>query len=307
MSSTHQAVILCGAISPEREVSLRSGRAVALALPGSILVELSENKLPEWLEAAKHVVIPVIHGDFGEDGEVQAACAARGLAFAGCDEAASRLCIDKVATKKIMRATGVPVIPEVAFTGAEKPSAETLIKELGSQLIIKPADKGSSVGLYILDGLVEVKRALSEIPPTGKWMAERRVLGREMSIGILAGQALGVVEIVPKTGVYDYQTKYTPGSSEYLSPAPISADLTLRIQRSAELLFKVTGCRDFARADLILEPSGDFIFLEINTMPGMTETSLLPKSAACVGLDFNNLVQQMVAPAFTRSQLHSTL
>ncbi len=307
MSTTRQAVILCGAISPEREVSLRSGKAVARFIKDSQLVELNENILPAWLDPTKHVVIPVIHGDFGEDGQVQAACEARGLAFAGCDSAASRLCIDKVATKKAMRAAGLPVAPEVAFKGTQKPSAEKLVAELGEHLVIKPADKGSSVGLYVLNGLAEVEAALAEIPAVGQWMAERRIQGREMSIGILGGKALGVVEIVPKTGVYDYKTKYTQGSSEYLVPAPISADLTLRIQRAAEKLFAVTGCRDFARADLFLEPSGEFTFLEINTMPGMTETSLLPKSASCVGIDFATLVQQMVAPAFTRSQLHNTL
>jgi len=307
MSPSRQAVVLCGAISPEREVSLRSGKAVAGVIKDSQLVELNENILPSWLDSTKHVIIPVIHGDFGEDGQVQAACEARGLSFAGCDSAASRLCIDKVATKNIMRVAGLPVVPEVAFRGDKKPSAEQLIAELGESLVIKPSDKGSSVGLFVLKGIVEVKAALDQIPAVGRWMAERRIQGREMSIGILNGKALGVVEIVPKTGVYDYKTKYTKGSSEYLAPAPISVDLTQRIQRAAEKLFKATGCRDFARADLFLEPSGEFIFLEINTMPGMTETSLMPKSAACVGIDFANLVQQMIAPAFTRSQLHSTL
>jgi len=194
VSTPRQAVILCGAISPEREVSLRSGKAVASVIKDSQLVELNENILPAWLDSTKHVVIPVIHGDFGEDGQVQAACEARGLAFAGCDSAASRLCIDKVATKKAMRAAGLPVVPEVAFSGTQKPSAEKLVAELGEQLVIKPADKGSSVGLYVLNGLAEVKAALAEIPAAGQWMAERRIDGREMSIGILGGKALGVVE-----------------------------------------------------------------------------------------------------------------
>ena len=307
MSNSRQAIVLCGAISPEREVSLRSGKSVASVIKDSKLVELNENILPAWIDPAKHVVIPVIHGDFGEDGQVQAACEARGLSFAGCDSVASRLCIDKVATKKVMRAAGLPVVPEVAFSGDKKPTAEKLIAELGEDLVIKPSDKGSSVDLFVLKGVAEVRARLDQMPGVGKWMAERRIRGREMSIGILNGKALGVVEIVPKTGVYDYKTKYTKGSSEYLAPAPISSDLTQQIQRASEKLFRVTGCRDFARADLFLEPSGEFIFLEINTMPGMTDTSLMPKSAACVGIDFTNLVQQMIAPAFTRSQLHSTL
>jgi len=303
MKLKHQVVVLCGAISAEREVSLRSGRAVSNAIPGSLLVELDENSLPDWINADEHVVFPVIHGDYGEDGQVQAALEARGIAYVGCDVTSSRLCIDKVATKKIMRSAGVPAIPEIAFAGDAKPSAQELVQALGNNLIIKPADKGSSVDLYVLQGLAEVEAALKKLSKGGQWMAERRLVGREMSIGLLAGKALGIVEIVPKKGVYDYQTKYTKGSSEYLFPAPIVPELTKKIQVAAQKLFAATGCRDFARADLFLEPNRDFYFLEINTMPGMTETSLMPKSASCLGLSFTTLVDKMVAPALTRAQL----
>jgi D-alanine-D-alanine ligase len=265
------------------------------------LVELERNELPEWLDATRQVVIPVIHGDYGEDGTVQAELDARGVAYAGCEAAASRLCLDKVATKNAMRRAGVPAIPEVAFAGAAKPTAAALMTQLGPQVVLKPADKGSSVGLYVVDGEGAIAAALAQIPPSGQWMAERRLQGREMSIGILGGQAMGLVEIVPRKGVYDYQSKYTKGSSDYIYPAPVSADLTARIQSAAEALFQACGCRDFARADLFLEPDGQFYFLEINTMPGMTETSLMPKSASCAGLDFPALVQRMTAPVFTRA------
>jgi D-alanine-D-alanine ligase len=301
MSQTSQPVVLCGAISPEREVSLRSGRAVAGALEGSRLVELDRNELPGWLDAARHVVIPVIHGDYGEDGGVQADLDARGIAYAGCGAAASRLCLDKVATKRAMRAAGVPAIPEVAFAGAAKPTAAALVAELGAQVVIKPADKGSSVGLFVVDGEAAVAQALAQIPASGQWMAERRLQGREMSIGLLGGQAMGLVEIVPRKGVYDYQSKYTKGSSDYVYPAPVPEATAARIRAAAEALFRACGCRDFARADLFLEPDGSFHFLEINTMPGMTETSLMPKSASCAGLDFPALVQRMTAPAFARA------
>lgn len=300
MSDVPQTVVLCGALSPEREVSLRSGAAVAAALPGARLVVLETNELPAWLTAAQHLVFPVIHGDYGEDGRVQAELEARGLAFAGCSAVASRLCINKVATKQAMRRAGVPAIPEITFAGATPPLAPTLVAALGEQLVIKPADKGSSVGLYVCTGLAEVTRALAELPVSGQWMAERRLLGREMSLGILEGQALGLVEIIPRTGVYDYQTKYTQGSSEYRFPAEVAPATGAALARAAETLFAACGCRDFARADVFLEPDGSFYFLEINTMPGMTETSLMPKSAACGGLDFPTLVRRMVAPAYTR-------
>lgn len=301
MSDERAIVVLCGAVSPEREVSLRSGRAAAGALPGSRLVELERNALPDWLDGARHVVLPLIHGDYGEDGQVQAELDARGIAFAGCTAAASRLCIDKVATKQVMRRAGVPAVPEVAFAGDAKPTAAALIAQLGPQVVLKPADKGSSVGLHVVEGEAAVAAALAQVPATGRWMAERRLHGRELSLGLLDGQALGLVEIVPRQGVYDYRSKYTPGSSEYLYPAPVEPALTERIQAAAEALFRACGCRDFARADLFLEPDGRFYFLEINTLPGMTETSLLPKSASCRGLDFPTLVRRMVAPACARA------
>lgn len=300
MTSVPEIVVLCGGLSSEREVSLRSGKAVSSALPGSRLVELEADALPGWLDPAKHVVLPVLHGGWGEDGRAQAEMEARGIAFAGCSSAANRLCMDKVATKRAMRGADVPAIPEVAFAGAAKPAAEALVAALGDQLVIKPSDQGSSVGLYVLDGVAEVAAALAEIPAAGQWMAERRLRGREMSVGLLDGRPMGIVEIVALSGVYDYKTKYTKGASEYRFPAPVSPELTDAIGAAAARLFAAAGCRDFARADVFLEPDGRFYFLEINTMPGMTETSLMPKSASCVGLDFPALVRRMAAPALAR-------
>ena len=301
MTLTPEIVVLCGGLSSEREVSLRSGQAVSSVLPGSRLIVLEADALPDWLDGAKHVVLPVLHGGWGEDGRAQAELEARGIAFAGCSSAANRLCMDKVATKAAMRAAGVPAIPEVAFAGAAKPTAAALVAALGEHIVIKPSDQGSSVGLYMLEGEAAVAKALAEIPPSGRWMAERRLRGREMSIGLLDGQPMGLVEIVALTGVYDYKTKYTKGASEYRFPAPVGPELTAAIGAAAARLFAACGCRDFARADVFLEPDGQFYFLEINTMPGMTETSLMPKSASCVGLDFPALVRRMVAPALARA------
>jgi len=300
MTFDPEIVVLCGGLSSEREVSLRSGRAVAAALPGSRLVELATDDLPEWLDPAKHVVLPVLHGGWGEDGRAQAEMEARGLAFAGCSSAANRLCMDKVATKRAMRGADVPAIPEVAFAGSAKPTAAELVAALGEQIVIKPSDQGSSVGLYMLEGPADVACALAGIPASGQWMAERRLRGREMSIGLLDGRPMGLVEIVALSGVYDYKTKYTKGASEYLYPAPVGPELTAAIGAAAARLFAAGGCRDFARADVFLEPDGRFYFLEINTMPGMTETSLMPKSASCAGLDFPALVRRMAAPALAR-------
>ena len=301
MTLTPEIIVLCGGLSSEREVSLRSGHAVSSVLPGSRLIELEVDAMPKWLDGTKHVVLPVLHGGWGEDGRAQAEMEARGIIFAGCSSTANRLCMDKVATKHAMRAAGVPAIPEVAFAGATKPTAAALVASLGEHIVIKPSDQGSSVGLYMLEGEAAVAKALAEIPASGQWMAERRLRGREMSIGLLDGHPMGIVEIVPLTGVYDYKTKYTKGASEYRFPAAVGPELTAAIGAAAARLFAACGCRDFARADVFLEPDGQFYFLEINTMPGMTETSLMPKSASCVGLDFPSLVRRMAAPALARA------
>jgi len=299
VSVAPEVVILSGGASSEREVSLRSGRAVAGVLPEARLVELAEDALPAWVDPARHVVLPVTHGGWGEGGGLQAALESRGVEFAGCGSAASALCMDKVRTKAVMRSVDVPAAPEAAFDAAARPTAESLVGLLGESLVLKPSDQGSSVGLLMPSGVAEVARALDSLR-SGRWMAEPRLNGRELSIGVLEGEPLGLVEIVPLTGVYDYRTKYAQGASEYRFPAEVSADVAAAVGGAAARLFAACGCRDFARADLILESDGRFRFLEINTLPGMTETSLLPKSASCRGLDYRGLVGRMVAPALRR-------
>jgi D-alanine-D-alanine ligase len=301
VSAAREIVVLCGGRSSESEVSLRSGRAVTGVVPGARLVELATDALPAWLDPVRHVVFPALHGGWGEDGGIQGELEARGIAFAGCSAAASRLCMDKVATKRAMRAAGVPAIPEVAFAGDAKPTAAELIASLGEEIVLKPSDQGSSVGLFLPAGAAAIAEALAGIPSAGRWMAERRLRGREFSIGLLDGQPMGLVEIVALAGVYDYRTKYTKGASEYRCPAQLEPGLTAAIAAAAGRLFAAAGCRDFARADVMLEPDGRFYVLEINTLPGMTETSLMPKSASGVGLDFPALVRRMIAPALARA------
>lgn len=295
--------VLCGAISPEREVSIRSGAACAEALktmfPRTELRVLDENALPADLDPARNVIFPVIHGEYGEDGKIQRELDARGFAYAGCGADACRICIDKAFTKEKLRAAGVPVTRDVAFSAPRRPRAKSLVGRLGRGIVLKPADKGSSVGLFLLAGTREVKRALAKVRD-GKWIAEPRLFGRELTVGLIDGAAGGVVEIRPKSGAYDYRSKYTAGATEYLAPAPLPETVAASIRADAEKIFAVCGCRDYSRADVILLPDGRYFFLEVNTMPGMTATSLLPKSAACVGLDFPALVRRMIEPAIRR-------
>lgn len=305
MKQDPRIVVLCGALSPEREVSLRSGAACAGALAESFadvkLVRLDDNALPAGLDPARDVIFPVIHGDYGEDGRIQAELDARGFAYAGCDAAASALCIDKPNTKRRAREAGVPVCAEISFSHKNRPLALSVIRRLGREIVMKPADKGSSVGLYKLSGARALGRVLSRLP-RGEWMIEPRIRGRELTVGILGGEAMGVVEIAPKSGDYDYRSKYTAGATEYIYPARIPDATAAAIRAAAAKLFAACGCRDFARADVMLRPDGRFFFLEVNTIPGLTATSLLPKSASCVGLDFPALARRMIEPAIARRQ-----
>lgn len=294
--------VLAGGTSAEREVSLRSGAATAAAAAASFptrLFEVNENALPAGLDPRTHVVLSTLHGTFGEDGGMQRLLEAAGFAYAGCAAAASALTMDKTLTKQTAAARGVPVAPAVVFDGAQPPAAAALTAQLGPEVVLKPNGEGSSVGLRICATPAELAAAMAETR-RGRWLAERRVRGTELTVGVLHGRAMGVVEIAPKSGHYDYASKYTPGASEYFVPARISAEATAALRGHAEAAFAACGCRDFARIDFILAPDGAPVMLEINTLPGMTATSLLPKSAADAGHDFISLVRAMVQPATER-------
>src|SRR5690606_27425895 len=170
----------------------------------------------------------------------------------------------------------VRVAEGMVIAANNKPSAEEVVQRLGSSIVIKPVDQGSSVGLYLCSTKEEIATTLASLEK-GEWLAETRVSGRELTIGILGGRALRIVEIIPKTGVYDYQHKYTKGYTEYVCPAQIPSTEEAQIMSFAETAFAACRCRDFARIDFILQPDGKAVFLEINTLPGLTPTSLLPK------------------------------
>jgi D-alanine-D-alanine ligase len=296
--------VLCGSDSAERAVSLVSGRAIANALQEEgVAVEffdLPGRELPAALDPARQVVFPAFHGGWGENGGVQVELEAQGFAYAGCGPAASRLCMDKVETKRVLAAAGWPVLPHVIFTGDRPSSASAIMEKLGPAVILKPVAEGSSVGLHRAANRQELSIVLEKLGP-GQWLAERWVYGREVSVGVLAGRALGVVEIRPKDGAsYDFEHKYTAGLTDYLFPAPLDAALTEKIQTIAAGAFAACGCRDFARVDFMLPPEGGAVILELNTMPGCTPTSLLPKSASCCGYTFGRLVCAMVSPAQER-------
>ena len=303
VSSEIRIVILAGGTSAEREVSLGSGKACALAMARlwpTRIIDVMKSGLPAGLDPSRDVVFSTLHGAFGEDGGMQKLLDQAGIEYAGCDAASSELTFDKQSTKQFLaQSHGLKVPAGIVFDGAEKPPAEALIEELEELIVIKPNCGGSCVGRSICANRAEIESALADIS-SGTWLAEQRILGREVTMGVLKGKALPVVEIAPISGVFDYEAKYTKGLTEYLAPAPIEPQLAKNLQNEAEIAFAATGCRDYARIDFMITEKNDRFLLEINTLPGMKETSLLPMGARCAGMDFTMLVGELVSPAITR-------
>lgn len=296
--------VFSGGISPERDVSIVSGENVANALSKNfevLPVRLDKNELPGEISPDEYIVFPAMHGDYGEDGTLQAQLDSAGFEYAGCGSLSSRVCMVKPAAKALLKFAGVPVARSLEFDAKAKPSAETIAELFPGGCVIKPADKGSSVGLSVALDLISARSALDSVKE-GLWMAEEYVKGREFSVGVIYGKAAGVVEIIPEGGVYDYKRKYTAGATRYVFPAEIPQHCADAMRSAAEKSFSACGCRDFARVDFIVRDTEapSFAVLEINTLPGMTPTSLLPKSASCIGYGFEALCEKLVEGAIKR-------
>lgn len=309
MKENFKITILTGGIGPEREISLLTGDALSKSLKGIFdvsVIELTDENLPEPNVFSNSVVFPAIHGTFGEDGRLQELLDNAGINYAGSDARASRLCMNKYLSKRVVRESGVRIAPDVEFSNPSDLDLAKVLSELGHNLIIKPVDQGSSVDLYVVSGENELTSTLKNLP-VGHWMIEKRIFGRELTVGILGDSTLGVVEIIPKGGLYDYERKYSVGETEYRFPAVIDCQIEQEIKEFAINAFRACGCRDFGRVDFILNEDGKAYFLEINTIPGLTKTSLLPKSASCSGYSFDNLTNQLVRPAILRETKENLL
>lgn len=301
MSAPLNITVLLGGPSAEREVSLRSGAAVAKALR-SLGHHVSEvDPVPGDLKipARTDVVFIALHGTYGEDGTVQSELELIGVPYTGCGVGASLFAFDKVVTKRRCIAVGVPTSRFVVFNDAASPWPA------GWQppVVIKPTRQGSSVGLQFVDNVADFPKALAEsLRYGGEVLMEERVIGRETTVGILDGRPLPIVEIRPKAGTYDYTNKYTVGRTQYFCPADFDATTTATIQTAALDAFHSVGGRDYGRIDVMVAADGSPVVLEVNTLPGMTETSLLPKAAAAAGIDFPSLCLRMTEMALRRSK-----
>ena len=300
MSEKMNIVVMLGGPGAEREVSLRSGESVARALRslGHSVTEL-DPKPGEWkLPAQTEVVFLALHGTYGEDGGVQAELDRIGVPYTGCGAEASRIAFDKVLTKNRCAASGVPVAkslvldsPNVAWPADWQPP-----------VVIKPVRQGSSVGLQFVERAADWPAALkAALEFDTQVLVEPKIIGRECTVGILGDAVLPVVEVRPRSGSYDYKSKYTKGETDYFCPADFDPDTTARIQEAAMAAFRAIGGRDYSRVDVMVNASGEPVVLEVNTLPGMTETSLLPKAAAAAGLGYAALCERMVELALERA------
>jgi len=291
---------MLGGPSAEREVSLRSGAAVAKALRslGHTVHELDPLQ-PSWmLSPGTEVVFLALHGSYGEDGTVQEQLEKLHMPYTGCGPEASRLAFDKVLTKKRCIEAGIATPRFAVFDSPQAPWPE------GWQppVVLKPVRQGSSVGLQMVDKTGEWESAMAEaFRHDTQVLMEERIIGRETTVGILAGQALPVVGVRVKKGHFDYKNKYTPGAADHICPADFLADATARIQGAALGAFQAIGGRDYARVDVMIRANGEPVVLEVNTLPGMTEVSVLPEAAAAVGLNYAQLCQRMIDLALQRS------
>jgi len=289
--------VLLGGMSAERSVSLDSGGRMAAALRtrGWDVVEIDPGR-----QAARQItdadvdrVVIGLHGTYGEDGCVQGLLEVLGVPYTGSPPLASALAFDKVLTKRIVSQAGVPT-PSFAVVDVGE-----AIPDFDVPAVVKPAAEGSSVGVTVvreasrLGDAVAVARRHGD----GRVLIESFVEGAEVTVGVLDGQALGTVEIRPAEGVYDYDAKYERDDTQYLTPADLSEESLGAIHGLAERVHGLLGCAGSTRVDFIVDGAGDPWFIELNTLPGMTDHSLLPMAARQAGLDFEDLVEAVLARA----------
>jgi D-alanine-D-alanine ligase len=289
-------VVLMGGPGSENAVSLRSGAAVANALRqgGYRVTGLEVHGTDIALPPDTGLCVNMIHGTFGEDGGLQALLDARGIAYTGEGAAASRVAFDKMASKKLFEAAGVPTPRWEVLASGERPT-------LPLPVVIKAPREGSSVGVHLVREPAALEPALADCAALDREiLVEELIEGRELTVGVVGDRAMAVVEIRPHEGFYDYAHKYTKGASEYFCPAPLDDATTRRVQETALAAHRALGLEVYSRVDVLLRADGAPFVLEANTIPGMTETSLLPKAAAAAGMDFLSLCEEIAGLSLQR-------
>lgn len=281
--------VLMGGPGAERAVSLNSAAAVANALRslGANVTEIDVHDEHFVIPEGTALAFNIIHGTFGEDGQIQSILDARGIPYTGEGEVGSQLAFDKIASKERFEAAGVPTAKWEIVAKGDAPS-------LPLPFVVKPPREGSSVGVHIVEDTIALDAALEDcFARDHEVLIEEFIKGSELTVGIVGDEAFPIVEIVPKVDFYTYENKYTKGASDYFCPARLDEATTAKVQAAALAAHRSLGLEVYSRVDVLLDAAGNPYVLEVNTIPGMTETSLLPKGAAAVGISFAALCERI--------------
>lgn len=301
-NSKLKIAVLAGGIGAEREISIQSGRCVAEALEHAGFDVVMSDIRPDYLDVLDDesidVFFPALHGEFGEDGQVQRILEDRSLTFTGSGSETSKLAFDKIASKEFFADAGITTPAAVEF-GPETNITflEEQLREFTGGYVVKPIRQGSSVGISIVSNSDRaITAAAQTLEKFGDCMIEEFIVGREITVGILDGRALPIIEVRPKSGFYDYHAKYVDDHTEYLFDTIAEPSVAAGVSKAAIDCFESLGCRHFARVDFVLKDRTAYV-LEVNTIPGFTSHSLLPKAAAKAGLSMSDLCSRIVEAA----------
>lgn len=301
-----------GGLSREREISLRSGKAVAQALRSRgyqiVEIDVGRDVARKLISEKVEIAFIVLHGRYGEDGAIQGLLEILGIPYTGSGVLGSSVGLDKELTKRLAASEGVRtpqwciVSATTALADSSAKPASAVVAGLPVPFIIKPNREGSTIGMSIVRRQEEFSEALRKAADCDETiLIEQFITGREVTVSVIDGQTLPVLEIVPKSGFYDFASKYTKGMTEYIVPAPISEKVQSEVSRATEKVYSLLKLSGVARADFIIDANDQSYFLEINTIPGMTETSLVPKSAAAAGVSFEELCERILKGASLKS------
>lgn len=294
-----------GGPSAERDVSLNTGAAILAALQESgydaVGIDLEPARFVEQLsEAGTQIVFNAVHGKYGEDGILQGALELLGIPYTGSGVLSSAMAMDKGITKRMFLSAGIPTPRSLLYTKADM--TRDLVAEIASEfnipVVVKSSSQGSSIGVVIVEKSSDLSEAVQQAFQYSEHiLVEEFIKGRELTVAVWGNnkpEALPIIEIVPHSGRYDYHSKYTKGATQYIVPAQLSADICCQVQKVALDAFAILGCCGIARVDIMLDNNNNPFVLEVNTIPGMTATSLVPKAAAAAGILFPELCERLL-------------
>ncbi|MGJ9456841.1 D-alanine--D-alanine ligase [Oceanobacillus sp. CF4.6] len=300
--------VLYGGVSGEREVSLSSGKGIINALTDKghevIGIDFNPEHLEEIINLNVDLVFIGLHGKYGEDGRIQGLLDMLHIPYVGSGVLASALAMDKAKAKQVFMMNKIPLAKSEVYGISSATSTENIVNKINNEFkppfVIKPNKEGSTLGLTIVTDTNQVGEALKNAAASDDTiLVEDFIKGRELTVAVMGGkgeeEALPIIEIIPKNGFYDYESKYAPGGSEHIVPALIDEETTRKIQSYAILAHQSLGCETYSRVDFILAEDNLPVILEVNTLPGMTPTSLFPDAANSIGIKYDDMIEKFVS------------